>query len=160
MLILHGINTYKHVWACCSTFPIHRRRKNINKFHCKQRSYFIQNSYPTNRNDHKTSFIEEKNNYFLQNPYLQSNTNAYRHLNVHFIQIILACSFKSSRSYFSFSTQILIQKIKGILVDSRFAGERSNRYPKFKKLKLYVVAKPFISNLWFVCSSSAVTFSS
>jgi len=108
------------------TFPIHRRRKNINKFHCKQQYYFIKNSYPTNRNDHKQ-------------------------LNVHFVQIILACSFKSSRSYFSFSTQILIQKIKGIMVDSRFAGERSNRNPKFlKKSKVICCRETF--HFWSLIS--------
>jgi hypothetical protein len=106
-MIRHGINTYKRVCACWPTFPIHRRRKNINKFHCKQQYYFIKNSYPTNRNDHKQ-------------------------LNVHFVEIILACSFKSSRSYFSFSMRILIQKTKGIMVDSRFAGERSSRTQNLK----------------------------
>jgi hypothetical protein len=130
-MIRHGINTYKRVWACWPTFPIHRRRKNINKFHCKQQYYFIKNSYPTNRNDHKQ-------------------------LNVHFVEIILACSFKSSRSYFSFSTQILIQRYNGRF---QVCWRKKQQNPKFKKSKLYAVAKPFISGLWFVCSSSAVAFS-
>lgn len=125
-MIRHGINTYKRVCACWPPFPIHRRRKNINKFHCKQQYYFFKNSYPTNRNDHKQ-------------------------LNVHFVQTILACSFKSSRSYFSFSTQILIQKIKGIMVDSRFAGERSNRNPKFlKKSKVICCRETF--HFWSLIS--------